>query len=274
MKTCRQTMFLCRIFQNLSHREPNILGSADIKRFIVNKGERRRKSRHKLWSKIRSVSFKNIFRCWRKNHLLNNPEGTFLGKSCPYKKFNRPTEGSSMKCLHLICPQQWGQIDGPFWSLRHFGYSCECFRWLPRGGPYPRGPVRVRFSGWFSLDFLLPFETVFTNKCKFFLSFDNDVFLKSKSKTAQFSNRKKKPLQRCRKLSGFRFDLTPEILVQIIAKHDWISFRSLPAICCFRALMLCYIIFGNRLLATLKHRRCWAGTHTHQKNITIGRVSL
>ena len=184
MKTCRQTMFLCRIFQNLSHREPNILGSADIKRFIVNKGERRRKSRHKLWSKIRSVSFKNIFRCWRKNHLLNNPEGTFLGKSCPYKKFNRPTESSSMKCLHLICPQQWGQIDGPFWSLRHFGYPCECFQWLSRGGPYPRRPVRVRFSGWFSLDFLFSFEIFFVNDCTFFLFFDNNVFLKSRSKTA------------------------------------------------------------------------------------------
>ena len=42
VKTCRQTMFLHRIFQNLSHREPNIFGSADIKRFIVNKGETRR----------------------------------------------------------------------------------------------------------------------------------------------------------------------------------------------------------------------------------------
>jgi len=103
-----------------------------------------------IQNNIRTVSFKNIFRCWRKNHLLNNPEGTFLGKSCPYKKFNRPTEGSSMKCLHFICPQQWGQIDGPFWSLRHFGYPCECFRWLSRGGPYPRGSVRVRFHSHFS----------------------------------------------------------------------------------------------------------------------------
>ena len=172
-------------------REPNILASADIKRFVVNKEDRRRKWRHKLWFKIRTVSFKNIFRRWKKKHLLNNPEGTFLGKSCPYKKFSRPTEGSSMKCLHFICPQQWGQIDGPFWSLRHFGYPCECFRWLSRGGPYPRGSVRVRFSGWFSLDFLLSFEIVFTNECTFFLFFDNNGFVKSKSKTAQFSNRKK-----------------------------------------------------------------------------------
>ena len=171
VKTCRQTMVLHRIFQNLSHREPNILASADIKRFVVNKGERRRKWRHKLWFKFRTVSFKNIFRCWRKNHLLNNPEGTFLGKSCPYKKFNRPTEGSSMKCLHFICPQQWGQIDGPFWSLRHFGLPLRVLSVAITGWTLLE---RARKGSVFRLVFtrlLLSFEIVFVNECTFFFFF-------------------------------------------------------------------------------------------------------
>ena len=58
----------------------------------------------------------------KRKDLLNNPGGTFFRKSSPYKKSNRPTEGSSMKRLHFICPQQWGQINRTrFWSLRHFG---------------------------------------------------------------------------------------------------------------------------------------------------------
>ena len=98
---------------------------------------------------------------------------------------------------------------------------------------------------------------------------------------------KKKTLQRCRKLSGFRFDLTPEILVQIIAKHYWIPFFSLPAICCFRALMhrklrawiACYIIFriGSWLHWNIgaagggeggghTHTACWWAVRKWEKN--------
>lgn len=49
-----------------------------------------------------------------------------------------------MKRLYFICPQQRGQIDGSFWSLRHDGYFSEYFGevGLPRGGPYTKGSVR------------------------------------------------------------------------------------------------------------------------------------
>ena len=55
-------------------------------------------------------------------NLLYNPRRTVLRKPCPDQVFFRSTKDRSVKCLHFICPQQRGQIGGPFWSLRHNGY--------------------------------------------------------------------------------------------------------------------------------------------------------